>query len=126
MRRPNIQGGASLLLAVSLVSSCGAQRPAVTASASKVLTADAAEVTAAARSGDPVRTQAALVRLGRDVQAQERAGQLQPGRASSILAAGARVAADVVGSRPSPAPAPSAPTWWPATRHGDGGDGGGD
>lgn len=84
----------ALALLIS-VSSCGQQKPEISPAAAKVLNADVDAVTAAARAGDAVKLQQALRSLRVHVEEQQKAGEVTPARASTILAAGARVALDV-------------------------------
>lgn len=86
---------AAVLAVLISVSSCGEQKPELSSAAAQVLSADVDAVTAAARAGDAAKLQQALRNLRVHVEEQQEAGQLSPARASTILAAGARVALDV-------------------------------
>lgn len=92
-RRCAVLAGALAL--VLSASSCGAQNPEMSSASAKVLGADVDAVTAAARAGDAAKVQQALRTLGVHVAEQQKAGELSAARASTILAAGARVALDV-------------------------------
>lgn len=93
-KRRGVVLGAVLAVLIS-VSGCGEQKPEISSVAAKVLSADVDAVTAAARAGDAAKLQQALRNLRVHVEEQQNAGQLSPARASTILAAGARVALDV-------------------------------
>lgn len=90
-RRCSVAVAAGLALVLS-VSSCGQQDADISPAAAEVLSADVDSVTVAARAGDAAKVQLALRTLGVHVAQQQKSGDLSPARASTILAAGARVA----------------------------------
>lgn len=84
----------ALALLISL-GGCGEQKPEISSVAAKMLSADVDAVTDAARAGDAAKVQQALRTLGVHVAQQQKAGELSSARASTILAAGARVTLDL-------------------------------
>jgi hypothetical protein len=109
MTAVRIRAGA--LLAVLALGACGGSGTDLSSGAERVLGADVAAVTAAARAGSAPRLATALGTLRRDVAEQQAAGHLSADRARRILAAGSRVEADVqTAARTRPSAAPRTPT----------------
>lgn len=125
--RSNKAAGTVLLLALTLAG-CGQGGPAVTASASAILSADVQRLQAAARSGSAAQIARAGDQLRADLAAQRATGQISRARATAVLDQLSRVLADAAATLPtaaSTATPPSEPSSGGSSGdQGDGGDGG--
>lgn len=83
------------LLASLTLASCAHSTPAVTASASKVLSTDVQRLQLAARSGNLAQTARAGDQLRADLATQRAAGQISRARATAVLDQLARILADI-------------------------------
>lgn len=95
------------LLTTMTLLGCGQSSPAVTTSASAVLSTDVQHLHVAAQSGNATHVDSAAAQLRTDLAAQRAAGHLSRDRMTAILDQLARVVADSAASTPVTAGVPS-------------------
>lgn len=97
---------AALLL---LLVGCSSHSADVSAAAATALATDVARLSTAAKVHDDTGVRSAVVALRAQVSRQQASGDLSASRAATVLAAAARVAADVLLPSPAPTVVPASP-----------------
>lgn|GEM_PF-5933824 len=92
-----------------LLVGCSSHPADVSASAGTALATDVARLSTAARAHDATGVRSAVVALRAEVSRQQASGDLSTSRAATVLAAAARVAADVPLPSPAPTVVPASP-----------------